>query len=596
MAALPALGSLPAPPTGIGADLDASKEYFDALQRVEQSLTQRNEPNYFKMAGEFFNPGKTGNFGEALGRASLSLGEDQQRQLEQAPNIAMMRAQIAGQKYTVANTAKAWGILADATGMSPTTLKKEINSDTPSATVTNKLNSLTPQTFLLLSRLSPDVAAAAKAAAGMAIDERKTAVSEGTLAEQQKQNTFTQHVEDQKLQNAQFTLQLDLLKAGNDQAAKDLAIAAFIDKVGPDKARTLGIGAPPPAVMPKVPPMTPPAAPPMTPPAAPPIPMPAPPAATSLQPMPTSSGPMPAAAGPVSTLNTAPVPAQPVGLGMQPPPITKPLAPPPIAKPLAPPQLNAAPAPVASAQVMQKPTMLAAAPVPSGGGGSGESQRAIEVDAAKAEIAKGKQYELDREAAFKPKLDMISAYDRMTVNSNNSKYDELMSLTRKRPDLVGLLAQRSGPVAGLLTAMEEGVKAGNYNISLPVEKALAAGTFKPEDKGVARNILQLIADLNMDVMRKGKSIFGPSISTYDAQKMAEPGFKVTDPASFITYLAAKNKVVNEYMGQLSTASTRYYAKHRNSPHSAFFASDEYHKIIDDFYGTYNMLVKNSPYK
>ena len=587
MAALPALGSLPAPPTGIGADLDASKEYFDALQRVEQSLTQRNEPNYFKMAGEFFNPGKTGNFGEALGRASSSLGEDQQRQLEQAPNIAMMRAQIAGQKYTVANTAKAWGILADATGMSPTTLKKEMGSDTPSATVTNKLSSLTPQTFLLLSRLSPDVAAAAKAAAGMAIDERKTAVSEGTLAEQQKQNTFTQHVEDQKLQNAQFALELDLLKAGNDQAAKDLAIAAFIDKVGSAKAATLGIGAPPPSVMPKVPPMptlgAPPtlAAPPMTPPAAPPVPM-APPAAMSLQPVPTPSGPMTAAEGPVSTLNAAPVPAQPVGLGMQPPPI---------AKPLAPPQLNAASAPVA-----QKPTLLAAAPVPSGSGGSGESQRAIAVKEAEAEIAKGKQYELDREAAYKPKLEMISGYDRMTVNSNNSKYDELMSLTRKRPDLVGLLAQRSGPVAGLLTAMEEGVKAGNYNISLPVEKALAAGTFKPEDKGVARNILQLIADLNMDVMRKGKSIFGPSISTYDAQKMAEPGFKVTDPASFITYLAAKNKVVNEYMGQLSTASTRYYATHRNSPHSAFFASDEYHKIIDDFYGTYNMLVKNSPYK
>jgi len=593
MAALPALSSLPAPPTGIGADLDASKEYFDALQRVEQSLTQRNEPNYFKMAGEFFNPGKTGNFGEALGRASSSLGEDQQRQLEQAPNIAMMRAQIAGQKYTVANTAKAWGILADATGMSPTTLKKEINSDTPSATVTNKLNSLTPQTFLVLSRLAPDVAAAAKAAAGMGIEERKTAVSEGTLAEQQKQNTFMQHVENQKLQNAQFALELDLLKAGNDQAAKNIAIATFIDKVGSANAAKLGIAAPPPSVMPKVPPMPAVVAPPtLAAPAAPPTPttpttLMAPPAATSLQPMPTPSRPMPAAAEPVSTSNTAPVPAQPTGLGMQPPPI---------AKSLAPPQVNAAPAPVAPAPVVQKPTMLAAAPVPSGGGGSGESQRAIEVEAAKAEIAKGKQYELDREAAYKPKLEMISGYDRMTVNSNNSKYDELMSLTRKRPDLVGLLAQRSGPVAGLLTAMEEGVKAGNYNISLPVEKALAAGTFKPEDKGVARNILQLIADLNMDVMRKGKSIFGPSISTYDAQKMAEPGFKVTDPASFITYLAAKNKVVNDYMGQLSTAATRYYATHRNSPHSAFFASDEYHKIIDDFYGTNNMLVKNSPYK
>jgi hypothetical protein len=100
------IGALPTAPAGIGSDPDSQKAYIDALSKVADSLEARGNPNYFNIAAGFLKPTRTGSFGESAGNAAEAMGQDQARQQEIAPNLAMMRAQIQGQKYTIGNDAK----------------------------------------------------------------------------------------------------------------------------------------------------------------------------------------------------------------------------------------------------------------------------------------------------------------------------------------------------------------------------------------------------------------------------------------------------------------------------------------------------------
>lgn len=114
------LGALTAlSPTNFAGDPNAQKEYIDALTKVTTSLENRNKPNWFSIAGQFLNPGRTGSFGEAAGNASAEMGRQQEAREAQEPTIAMMRAQIAGQKYNLANDAKALQIMSDNLSIAP---------------------------------------------------------------------------------------------------------------------------------------------------------------------------------------------------------------------------------------------------------------------------------------------------------------------------------------------------------------------------------------------------------------------------------------------------------------------------------------------
>lgn len=84
----------------------ASKEYLDALQKMNQALSGRNQMNLFNVAGAFFDPGRTGQFSEALGRASSAMGKDLAEQQALAPSIAQMRASIASKSLDTVRESK----------------------------------------------------------------------------------------------------------------------------------------------------------------------------------------------------------------------------------------------------------------------------------------------------------------------------------------------------------------------------------------------------------------------------------------------------------------------------------------------------------
>ena len=163
-------GALPTLPSAIGADTEAQKEYTDAISKVLASLETRNQPNLWNVAGQFLNPGRTGNFSEALGNVATSVGQDVQRQQEQEPSIAMMRAQLAGQKYEIGNQSKALNLLANTLGMDPTATTQAISNGTLPASAVSKI---TPEIYTTVSLLYPKLGETLKNAFGMDIDRAK---------------------------------------------------------------------------------------------------------------------------------------------------------------------------------------------------------------------------------------------------------------------------------------------------------------------------------------------------------------------------------------------------------------------------------------
>ena len=192
----------------------------------------------------------------------------------------------------------------------------------------------------------------------------------------------------------------------------------------------------------------------------------------------------------------------------------------------------------------------------------------------------------------------ISNFSPIQVGQNKNRLDELEDLVRRNPDVVGLMV-RQGPIYALLQGIESGIVTPYGSISVPVSESLAKLKLNENQQAVARNITQIISDLNQQVMREGKSIFGPAISVYDAQQMAKPGFKDTDPASFIRYLANKQKVTNHFMGEMNSALSEYREKNPDAGANKFFTdkTSPYKRIVQDFNATFNDLVKNrSPYR
>jgi Transglycosylase SLT domain len=87
-----------------------------ALNELVSSLNQRQNPNWFLAAGALFNPGRTGSAGEALGNAATEVGRQQEALQQQAPNIAMIKAQLLGQQYQMGLKQQGMNLLSNIMG------------------------------------------------------------------------------------------------------------------------------------------------------------------------------------------------------------------------------------------------------------------------------------------------------------------------------------------------------------------------------------------------------------------------------------------------------------------------------------------------
>lgn len=222
---------------------------------------------------------------------------------------------------------------------------------------------------------------------------------------------------------------------------------------------------------------------------------------------------------------------------------------------------------------------------------------AIEQKKRESAITEGVENRKELNKPFVKQQEIISNFSPMKVSSNKSRLAELEKLVEKNPETVGLMV-REGPMAAFLQGLESGITTPWGSVSAPIYAAKVKLLSK-EKQDAERNIVQLISELNQQVMKEGKDIYGPQISIYDAQQMAKPGFSNIDPAKFIMYLAKKQNVTNHFMGKMSDALNEYRDKYPDAGANKFFTdkSSPYKKIVEQFYNTYNDLVKNrSPYR
>ena len=208
-------GALPSStPFMIGGDDKAKNEYFDAIQKTLAALEARTQkgPNLFQVGAALLDPGKTGNFGEAAGRASGVIGQYQEKQNEAQLPIAQMRAQLAGQKYEVENQAKALQMLSATLGVAPAQVQGVLSSGNVTPDVAAKLAQIYP----MVAQLSPKVGEIVKGTFTMQNEMGKLGLDREKFNAEQAQRKVTNAVEDRKLGMGETEL---IAKYGQDVVA-----------------------------------------------------------------------------------------------------------------------------------------------------------------------------------------------------------------------------------------------------------------------------------------------------------------------------------------------------------------------------------------
>jgi len=525
------IGALPAIPPSISGDPTAQQEYMAALTKVIESLEKRNEINYFNVAGQFFDPGRTGSFGESVGRASASIGKDIEAQKANAPTLAMMRAQLAGQKYTIENDAKALNIIADNLGIDPKSTQQTLSSGNLSQTQLSRI----PQLYPMISTLSPTRAAMLK------------------------------DVYDMQVKGADIDIK---------QKKFGLEESEFGAKYDPDfniKSKTTA-------------PVTP-----------------AAPSAVQSSAAPASD-PYTFSKLSLNERERLANTAQEMGL------ISNVMARSDVADLFD------------SMPFEKRKAAFIKAGYPADDTVKTETTRTGDVQVASSRVSDRRpgetlvayqerkkqesQAELDiykqsvegREASAKKKYEAVDAYDPVTVGVTGTDLDRLYDIVNdpRNAKITTLLNKQ-----GIMTAMIQGVESGFTTpvgtISGPGFEMMKKLEFSPREQDAAREMSNIISRLNMGVMKQGKDIFGPQISVYDAQKMAEPGFKDTDSKVVINTLVNKFKIMNHYQGEIHKIQNDYFSRNPKAKTSDFFKSKEFYEVADQYTKTLRKLNQLSLY-
>jgi len=191
-------GALPSStPFMIGGDDQAKNEYFDAIQKTLAALEARTQqgPNLFQVGAALLDPGRTGNAGEAFGRAAGVIGQYQEKQNEAQLPIAQMRAQLAGQKYEVENQGKALQLLSSTLGVAPAQVEGVLSSGNVSPDVAAKLAKIYP----IVAQLSPKVGEIVKGTFTMQNEMGKLGLDREKFVAEQDQRKVTNAVKDREL-------------------------------------------------------------------------------------------------------------------------------------------------------------------------------------------------------------------------------------------------------------------------------------------------------------------------------------------------------------------------------------------------------------
>ena len=615
--ALPAT-TLPTPPAMLGADPTAKEEYFAALQKTLDALEARANrgTNWFQLAGAFLDPGRTGNIGEALGRASTVLGAQQERQAEMQVPVAQMRAQIAGQKYETENNAKAIGLLSQTLGITPAQVESKLQAGNISQAELGKL----AQVYPVIAQLSPKVGEIVKGVFSMQKDIGAQALEGQKFGLSQQQFAL----EGQKFEAEQQ--QRRIQNAAADRTA-GMSQADLVAKYGSGILQLMPGGG-----MPMTPSATgampPPAAGAMPPPAASAVPPPAagamPPSAAGAMPPPAAGAIPPVANRPpasgllddmlkdpkVAMLWNAYVDAakrsmtpttdtqttqalyrdlQSAGSALRQFGLPVPITPTEAAKVVqlyeqtltgaTPSRSQFGPAATAPAATAQPPAQVRPQPA------AAASDLANLPLAAQAEVAKRRAEEADK--PWNQKRDEILSFTPQMLEGSNTNLRQLDFFARTKPQIFGLM-QQQGVLSGLMTAAQEGAQmtAGDANVrlSLPVRQFLEKVKLSPQDQQAVRDVTRILGVEFLANVKANKGLLGVNPTDNDARLLQAPMASVDDSARAMQFWARNQILLNKQREAMYGALSQYSDRvgTTGSPRQFFSPNSEYARINKEY--------------
>ena len=532
--------TVPTAPTMLGGDEAAKQEYFKALQKTLDALEARANqgPNMFQVAGALFNPGRTGNVGEAIGNVANAVGAQQERQQEMAIPMSQMKLQIAGQKYEVENQSKALKLMADTLGMPEAQVAQSLQTGSfpPGSAV--KLAQIYP----IVSQLSPKVGEIVK-------------------------NTFG--------------MQKDLAGMATEDFKANMSQADLIAKYGKgilDLIPGGGRSTPTPAA-----------------------PAPAPAAPVSTAPtatMPTAAAPVVAPAAIVSPMSAMPVDKMKQALvdnamAKSSAPAAGASAPvPPAPKPTMLGSADIAPAPsVQNARTGTVPDINLAQNRMSNVNSlnpTTESDLSRLPLAAQAAVTETRVKEADK--PWVAKRDEIINYTPQLLEQSNSNLRNLDMLATKHPDVFALM-QKQGVIAGLARVAQEGaqLQVGDYSVraGLPVQQFLETVRLPPEKQQIARDINRILASEFLSNVKANKGLLGVNPTDNDARLLQAPMATIQDSSKAVQLWARSQLLLNKQRGSLFDAYQEHLDKAGpTAPPASFFRRNSLYDKINKDYSDY----------
>ena len=569
-------GALPTAPTGLAGDASARQEYLAALNKTLGALEQRGGVNMFNVASQFFNPGRTGSFGESVGNVAASVGKDVEKQNEMALPIAQMRASVAGQKMTLDNQAKALQLLGDNLGVAPGQVTSAMSSGTLNK---NQLAQLSdPRLYLTVSELYPQ------------LGERMTKLvdmQEKVAGLNIKQGQADTDIRAKVAEYGPGFLNLPTTNAAVSQTnglgfnlpTPNARISSpFGTRQDPvDKSKTAmhnGIdfaakqGEPVQAVLPgtikaiknepgfgnkievqhkdgsvsyyahleKIDP--------------------------SLKPGDTI--PEGTLIGTVGSTGKSTGPHVEFGIRDK----------------------NGQPV---------DPTMLFRAPQQTGVQVASTGNEGLPLKT-QSEVQKTNISELAKPAIEKRNT-IATSYGTATTDKYNNDLQELYSITKRSGDKIFGLLNKEGFIAAVKKGAHEGIQIGQFgSISLPVQKMAEKYNLSPAEQDDLRRAQQLMSEIFFANGAQYKGVIGPQISNTDAALMREPGVTEADSNKLIQHWIKNQALFNEQRKEISNTLDAYDSKYKNASTDpgAFFKSPEYKQVFSTYNDYFKQLRENNP--
>ena len=569
-------GALPTAPTGLAVNDTARQEYIDALNKTLGALEQRGNVNMWNVAGQFFNPGRTGSFGESIGNVASSVGKDVEKQQELALPMAQMRASVAGQKMTLDNQSKALQILGDNLGVSPGQVTSAMSSGNLNK---NQLAQLSdPRLYLTVSELYPQLGERMS----KLVDMQEKVANLGI-----KQNEADTNLRGKVAEYGPSFLTLPTNNAVVSQTSGlgfnlPTPSARISSPYGMrqdpmDQSKTAmhnGIdfaakqGEPVQAVLPgtikaiknepgfgnkievqhkdgsisyyahldKIDP--------------------------SLKP--GDAIPEGTLIGTVGTTGKSTGPH--VEFGVR--------------------DKNGNPV---------DPTVLFKSPQQAGAQVASLGNEGMPLKT-QAEVQKTNVSELNK--PFIEKRNTISStYGPDTTDKYDNNLQELYSLSKRSGDKIFGLLNKEGFIAAVKAGAQEGMGIGQFgSISLPVQKMAEKYNLSPDEQNDLRRAQQLMAEIFFTNGAQYKSILGPQISNTDANLMREPGVTAADSNKVIQHRIKNQTLFNEQRKSIYDTLDTYDARYKNSSNEpgAFFKSPEYKQVFKTYNDYFKQLRESNP--